>query len=164
MQVTSTGGTEGAVGPLQVRHAMVVFDGPVPGDTVYEPGQDVPLQLTILNTGREAERLVAVRSPVATSFRIDGDATIPGGQELVAGYDEPVASITLPGETEVGIALVGLTEPIRSGLTYPVELVFERAGVLLMTVPVEIPSEIPPPRARTGEFELNGNVKTGSGT
>lgn len=145
--VTSAGGAEGEVGPMQVRHAKVVFDGPIPGDSVYLPGQDAPLQFTIINAGRETDRLAAVRSPVATSSRIVGDATIPSGLELVAGYDDPVAPVTLPGETEIEVALVGLTEPIRSGLTYPVEFVFEGAGVLPMVLPVEVPSDILPPRA-----------------
>jgi hypothetical protein len=146
-QVTSTGGTGGEVGPIQVRNAKIVFDRPIPGDTVYQLGQDAPLQLTILNTADEPDRLVDVRSPIATSSRIVGDATIVGGQELVAGYPDPVASVTLPGETEIRVALVGLTEPVRSGITYPVEFVFERAGVLPMILPVQVPSDILPPRA-----------------
>jgi copper(I)-binding protein len=151
VQVTATGGTEGRVGSMIVRDAKIVFDPPVPGDTVYKPGQDAPLQLTVINTGDEEDRLVEVRSSIATSSRIVGDAVVAGGQELVAGYNDPVASITLPGETDVNIALVGLTEPVRSGITYPVEFVFEREGVLPLMLPVEIPSDILPPRARDDE-------------
>jgi copper(I)-binding protein len=152
-QVSATGGTEGEVGPMQVRNAKIVFDRPIPGDTVYQPGQDAPLQLTIINTGDEPDRLVDVRSPIAASSRIVGNTIVAGGQELVAGYEDPVASITLPGETEIRVALVGLTEPVRSGLTYPVEFVFERAGVLPMVLPVQVPSDILPPRA--GEPEVD---------
>ena len=146
-QVTATGGTGGEIGQMVVRNAKITFDRPIPGGTVYEPGQDAPLQLSIINTGTTPDRLVEVRSSVATSSRIVGDATVAGGQELVAGYEDPVASITLPGETDIQVVLVGVTEPIRSGLKYPVEFVFERAGVLPMVLPVEIPSDILPPRA-----------------
>jgi hypothetical protein len=37
------------------------------------------------------------------------------------------------------VALTGLREPIRSGLTYPVVFGFERAGDLLLEVPVDTP-------------------------
>lgn len=76
-----------------------------------------------------------------------GDSTMPGGHALVAGYDDPVASTTLPNETELDITLVDVTTPIRSGLTYPVTFVFERAGVLQMVLPVEVPADVPSPRA-----------------
>jgi hypothetical protein len=66
---------------------------------------------------------------------------------LTAGYDAPVASTALPSTTVVDIALVGLAEPVRAGLTYPVVLTFERAGELRLELPVANP-DVLPPRAR----------------
>jgi hypothetical protein len=40
-----------------------------------------------------------------------------------------------------------VTTPIRSGLTYPVTFVFQRAGDLSMALPVEAPSDVPAPHA-----------------
>jgi hypothetical protein len=154
VEVTATGGVGGQIGSIVVRDVQITYDRPVPGDAVYQPGQSAPLQLTIINDAtvtvdddRAPDRLIAVSSPIATAGRITGDASIPDGHVLTAGYNEPVSSIVLPQTTAVDITLEGLTEPIRAGLTYPVVLTFERAGELRLEVPVENP-DILPPRAR----------------
>ena len=155
VEVTMTGGAGGQVGSIVVRDAAITYDGPIEGDEVYAPGDLAPLQLTVVNDatvddGDRADRLVAVRSPIAAAGRITGDARIPDGHVLTAGYTDPVASITLPETTAVDVALVGLTEPVRAGLTYPVVLTFERAGELRLELPVEYPDTLPP---RAGEVE-----------
>ena len=154
VMVTATGGVGGQVGSIIVRDAQITWDGPVHGNEVYAPGDTAHLQLTVINDATAtsaddmaADRLIAVSSPIATAGRITGDARIPDGHVMTAGYDEPVASIALPSTTVVDIALVGLTEPVRAGLTYPVVLTFERAGELRLELPVENP-DILPPRAR----------------
>lgn len=147
-QVSGNGGAEGEIGRIDVQHAMFAFTGEIVGDAVYQPGQDAPLQLTIVNEAAlQADRLLAVSSPIATSGLIIGDARIPGGQAVTAGYDEPVASITVPPAEAIGVILVGLTEPVRSGLLYPVSFTFERAGTLTLELPVEVP-DVLPERAR----------------
>jgi copper(I)-binding protein len=150
-QVTSTGGVGGQVGSVVVRDAQFAWNGPVPGDTALPVGADARLKLTVVNEGkgrvddgRIADRLVAVSSPIATAGRIVGDARIPDGQVLTAGYDRPLSSIELPGSSSVEIVLVGLTEPVRAGLTYPVALTFEHAGRLHLQLPVENPRVLPP--------------------
>jgi hypothetical protein len=50
-----------------------------------------------------------------------------------------VAGIELPDEDETVIGLAGLSTPIRSGLTYQVVFGFERAGDVIVTVPVDTP-------------------------
>lgn len=154
-QVTASGGAAGSVGSIQVRDAQFTWSGPVPGGTVYEPGDDAELQVTIVNDATTTlpdgvaapDRLVAVSSPVASSGRIVGDARIPDGQTLTAGYDLPVASVTIPETGTAEITLIGLTEPIRAGLTYPVVFTFANAGELRLDLPVENPQALPP-RAR----------------
>lgn len=149
-QAASSGGAAGQVGTIQLRDAVITYDGPVPGDTVYQPGQDAPLQVTIVNdaTARvdelEVDRLVAVSSPIATSGLIVGAATIAGGQVLTAGYDGPLAPVTLPDTTAVEIVLVGLSEPVRAGMNYPVDFTFARAGTVRLQLPVEYPHVLPP--------------------
>lgn len=151
-QVTATGGASGQVGAVLVRDAQFTYDGPISGNEVYRPGDDAVMQVTIVNEGRAGDRLVEVRSPVAASGRIVGEARVPGGQTLTAGYDQPVAQVTVPPAGSVDIALLGITEPIRAAMTYPVVFVFERAGELRVQVPVENPEQLPP-RAREPEPE-----------
>jgi copper(I)-binding protein len=51
-------------------------------------------------------------------------------------------AIGMPGTDRVAqVTLVGLREDIRAGLTYPIVLVFERAGELRFDVPVGDPTE-----------------------
>src|SRR4051794_5268603 len=114
-QVRLTPGAGGQVGPVAVRDAKIVFTGQVPDGAVYRPGDDAPLQLTVVNDGTEPDTLVAVRSPIATAGTVVGDATMPGGHGLVVGYDHPVAAATLPQQNEVDVTLVDVTAPIRSG-------------------------------------------------
>lgn len=143
-QITGTGGAYGQTGEVSVLDAQFVFDGPIAGDEVYRPGADVPLQLTIVNAGATDDRLLEVSSPVAASARITGDPRIPGGQALTAGYVEPVASVETRNARAIGITLVGLTEPVRAGLTYPVTFTFEDGGSLTLSLPVENPDVLPP--------------------
>ena len=58
----------------------------------------------------------------------------------------PAPSGTAPSGTaspseDAGIVLTGLTDDIRAGVSYPVTLVFERAGQLTLDVPVDNPEE-----------------------
>lgn len=89
VQVTATGGVGGRVGDIVVRDAAFTFDRSIAGDTVYQPGDDAALQLTIVNEGDRADRLVRVTSPIARSATITGDTRIPGHQVLTAGYQTP---------------------------------------------------------------------------
>lgn len=151
-QVSTSGGAVGQAGSILVRDAQFTFDGPIPGDAVYQPGDDATLQVTIVNEARDADRLIDVRSPVAASSRIVGEARVPGGQTLTTGYDQPVAQVAMPYANPIDITLLGLTEPIRAGLSYPVVFVFDRAGQVQVQVPVENPEQLPP-RAREPEPE-----------
>jgi hypothetical protein len=52
------------------------------------------------------------------------------------------AAVGVPGENRVAqVTLVGLREEIRPGLSYPIVLVFERAGEIRFDVPVGGPEE-----------------------
>ena len=146
-EVRLTPGAGGRIGPVAVRDAKIVFTGQVADGVVYRPGDDAPLQLTVVNDGTAPDTLVAVRSPIATKGTVVGDAAMPGGHGLVAGYDHPVAAATLPQQNEVDVTLVNVTTPIRSGPTYPVTFVFEQAGELSLELPVEVPADVPAPRA-----------------
>ncbi len=140
VQTTATGGVGGRVGDIVIRNAQFTFAGPIAGDTVYEPGDNALLKLTIVNEGDRVDRLARVTSPIARSATITGDATIPGHQVLTSGYQGPIASTTPPGTHAVRIMITGLRVPIRAGLTYPVAFAFEQAGELRLELPVENPS------------------------
>lgn len=139
-QVSHASGAVGRVGPISVLDVEFRFSPPIAGDEVYGVGDTAPLSVTIVNNGATADRLVRLSSPVAAAGVVVADGVvIPGGATLTAGRTG-VSSIEVPFEDDAGLmALTGLREPLRSGLTYPVVLGFERAGDLVLDVPVATP-------------------------
>ncbi len=137
-QASGVNGVAGQTGNVVVRDATIEFTGELAGD-VYRQGRAAPLSMTLVNTGAIADRLVSVSSPVAASAQVVGDAVLPGGSAVTVGNNSGAASSALAGRT-IAIRLVGLNQPVRAGLTYPVTLRFERAGQLTVLVPVGYPT------------------------
>lgn len=159
-QVSAVDGAAGTVGQIAVRDAAIVF-GPSDTAAIHPAGGDAALQLSIVNFGATTDKLVGVSSPVARSVAIDGNPTISEGRSLIvdggganaapaptvtaapAGGPTTPAAIPTPdaqGDTSAQMVLTGLTQDIRSGLTYPVIFTFERAGVVTVQVPVADPT------------------------
>jgi copper(I)-binding protein len=133
-------GAEGQVGDILVRHALFPYERPVPGDSVYQPGDTVAVQAFILNEGTGTDRLVSVSSPIAADGAVLGTNTIRGNHALTAGTTEPaLAANTLRDTTPILLQLTDLNTPIRAGLTYPVVFTFARAGTLRLELPVATP-------------------------
>ncbi|MHA6621676.1 copper chaperone PCu(A)C [Pseudonocardia sp. DLS-67] len=98
-QVSAVEGASATAGQISVRNATVEFDGPAEGAAVYPAGGNAPLQMSIVNTGAEVDRLVAASSPAAASVEISGVLRIPGGQELsIEGA--PAAPVVAPVPAE----------------------------------------------------------------
>ncbi|ASO17997.1 hypothetical protein FHR81_005486 [Actinoalloteichus hoggarensis] len=77
-------GINGDVGNMAVRDAQLLFP---PGDEQFYPaGSDIPLSLTLVNTGTTTDRLVEVTSPSGL-VELEGDTVIPGGTTVVATVD-----------------------------------------------------------------------------
>jgi copper(I)-binding protein len=139
-QVTHAGGAIGRVGPISVLDVEFRFSPPIAGDEVYGVGETAPMSVTIVNNGTAADRLVRLSSPIADAGIVVADGlVIPAGATLTAGQTG-VSSIEVPYEDDADLlALTGLRAPLRSGLTYPVVLGFERAGDVVLDVPVDTP-------------------------
>ncbi len=157
-QVSAVGGASAATGAVVIRDASIKFGERVAGRNIYSIGGAAPLQMRIVNSSRTADRLISASSPVAGSVTVSGDVEIAGGQVLVVGGEPVLAPATQPtgrpgsttiptttvgptGTREAQIVLTGLRVDVVSGLTYPVVLVFERAGEIRFDLPVANPSE-----------------------
>jgi len=91
-QVAAVEGANATAGQISLRNAMIEFDEPAHGAAIYPAGGSAPLQMTIVNTGAELDRLVAASSPVAASVEISGVLRIPGGRALtIEGAPAPLA-------------------------------------------------------------------------
>lgn len=153
-QAAVRGGNSSAMGPIAVRDAVIAFGEQVEGGAIYSVGSAAPLSLTIVNEGTEADTLVSASSPWASSVEISGVTEIPAGRAIVVQGEapEPAPTTGVPGsrapsaaptstpaaEAESGtqIVLTGLLDDIRAGISYDVTLVFERAGEVVVPVPV----------------------------
>jgi copper(I)-binding protein len=132
-------GATGRVGDVVVTDAQLGDDGP---DTA------LTVQATIVNEGRTPDRLTSVSSPTGGAARIVGDPALPPGGALVTGSAQPAAAADLPGPTPVGLTLGTPADPVRAGLTYPVDFTFAAAGTVRLQVPVADPDT--PRAADTG--------------
>jgi hypothetical protein len=87
----------------------------------------------------DADRLTGISTPVATKaelHKMTMDGTVMKMRQI-AGIDLPAGqSVTLkPGA--VHIMLVGLTEPLKAGQSFPLTLHFAKAGAQVVNVIVE---------------------------
>jgi periplasmic copper chaperone A len=95
--------------------------------------------LTIANSGKEADRLVGVRSAIAGMVQIHEmamDGSVMRMRE-VKGIDiKPGATVALsPGSYHVMLA--DLKQPLKEGDSFPLTLTFEKAGSIEVKVEVE---------------------------
>jgi copper(I)-binding protein len=120
----SADATNAAVGAIALRNVRLL---PPDGGT-YDAGEDAEADLTLVNDGGDADRLVSVTSPSARSVEV-----LEGG-EVVDGVDLPRLGTT---GGMVGLRLTGLTDDLRPGRFVPMVFTFERNGEVTVQVPVE---------------------------
>ncbi len=88
-QVAAVGGANATVGDIAVRNAEFEYDTSAVGADIYPVGGSAPIQMSIVNFGSDADRLLAASSPAATSVQISGPTDVPGGQVLVVEGEPP---------------------------------------------------------------------------
>lgn len=117
---TDAAGT--AVGDLSIRNVFVL-GAPIGRDLAT--GQSASLFLALVNTGAP-DKLVSISAPgTATSV------TLPGGGVPVVNGHPVFYSGPMPQ-----VVLRDLTRPVASGSTVKLVLVFQKAGRVLLMVPV----------------------------
>lgn len=161
-QVSAVNGAGGETGPIALRDVVLAY----PGDehvVGYEPGDDAPLLVTIVNSGDRADELVSVTTPAAGEVVIEGTTTIPGDGVVTSRHDAGTAGAahtapsthpatpsaaapTSPAGRPLAIGglrivLTKLTGPIRPGLPTHVTFTFRHAGDVRLRVPIDAPAE-----------------------
>lgn len=136
-QRSSSGGAQAIAGDTVVQEAKIAFGSGEPAAVVHPAGSSAALQMRIINEGTTAEKLISVSSPFAGSVQVSGATDIPAGHTLVVG-STPGAT-PQPGVHNAQITMTGLVNDLRAGLTYPVTLVFQKAGPVTLTLPIDNP-------------------------
>jgi copper(I)-binding protein len=101
-QANSATGATANVGAIAIRDAQIAFGGSAKGAAVYPAGGSAPLEMHVINTGQQGDRLVSASSPVASAVQIVGESDLPGGTEMVVGGGTGTGGQTLGGPSEPG--------------------------------------------------------------
>ena len=95
-------------------------------------GADTALLCMTFDEVHTTDRLVGVRTPIATGARLAG--TTPG---TPLDLSIPQGSTLELSEDGTHLLLTGLHAPLQVGRAYPLELQFEQAGVALASLSVD---------------------------
>lgn len=94
--------------------------------------------VTIMNHGKESDRLLAVATPAAATAEVHATNTVDGVMKMeAAGALEIPAMATLemqPGGLH--IMLMGLVQPLKKGESIDLVLTFEKAGEVSVKAPI----------------------------
>jgi copper(I)-binding protein len=101
--------------------------------------------LTIVNTGTEADRLVAASSPLADSVEIHGIKVVGPNikmKPMANGLGIPAAHTTTLKPRGYHLLVQGLKAPLSAGARLPVTLTFEKAGEIAVALTVAEPGPV----------------------
>lgn len=98
--------------------------------------------MELRNTGAEDDRLIAVRSDVAKRAElhrhIAGDDGVMRMREADDGFAIPAGGTHRLGRGGDHVMFMGLTTRFEDGMTFPLTLVFEKAGDVVVEVVVDL--------------------------
>jgi hypothetical protein len=168
-QVAAVAGANATVGPIAIRNARIEFDTAAHGAAVYLAGSSAPLEMSIVNTGNEADTLVSASSPVASAVQISGTTTIPGGRTLVVAGTPADATATpattaAPTATDTAAPAPAPTTatPTTTAATPTVEPPFVEQGTAnIVLTGLRQDLEVGPTYPVTLTFQRAGSVQLG---
>jgi copper(I)-binding protein len=159
--VPALDGTYGTAGRLRLDGVAI----PTPSDSSYAAGANVPLALTLVNSGNSPDTLVNVTSSDFTGWGIVDNADA-GSASASKGADtgltvapnsaQRLGLVTQGGSSDASprtLVLMGLAAdaaPLRPGSSVDLTFRFANAGTTTLHVPVQLASEptgatLPPP-------------------
>lgn len=98
--------------------------------------------LHIMNHGASDDRLVAAASPVAEMVQLHTHEEDANGvmrmMHVEEGFALPAGGMLMLDRGGKHVMFMGLTEPLAQGDMVPLTLVFEKAGEVVIEVPVDL--------------------------
>jgi periplasmic copper chaperone A len=128
----------GQIGDVRLLHVHIA----TPPRQGWQPGDTVPLHLTLTNDGAEPATLIGVSSPRAA--RVVHQAA-GGSPEEIAVRLEPGQTVSMQENDPERLALVGLTDRLMSGVTAPVTFTLNTDEAVTLAVPAQASTQ---PRTR----------------
>jgi hypothetical protein len=119
--------------------------------------------MLIHNHSSEADRLLGARTPAARSAELHHhieDEGVMRMRPVEGGLELRPGSVLLLGRGGAHVMLMGLTEPLVDGATFPLTLIFEKAGEIEVEVPVDLArlTEAPADQPDAGEAHDHGEA------
>lgn len=94
------------------------------------------------NDGEEDDRLVAASADVAKRVELHTHIADENGvmkmREVEGGIDVPAGGMTVLKRGGLHVMFMGLTAPMEQGAVFPLTLSFEKAGDIVVEVPVDL--------------------------
>jgi len=128
-----------------VKQGDLVIRQPWSRATIASTGTGA-VYLEIDNTGAVADRLIEVSTPVAAmahlhSTEMQGDMS---SMKMMDGLDIPAGGKVVLKPQNQHVMLMGLSNALKQGTSFPLVLQFEKAGKVEITVPVEAAGALGP--------------------
>jgi hypothetical protein len=137
-QQAAVDGASGDAGADIALRDVLMPSSPNPGGS-YPVGSSVPVLATIINSGGEADELVAVTSPMAGRVQVSGTVRIPPRENVVSDTDPSASQSPLvAGKLQI---VVVTAHVLRPGLDTPVTFQFRNAGQVTLPVPQAEPAQ-----------------------
>jgi len=137
-QRAAVDGASGDAGDDIALRDVLMPSSPNPGGS-YPVGSNVPVRVTIINSGGEADELVAVTSPMAGRVQVSGTVRIPPRTNVVSDTDSSAPrSPLVVGKLQV---VVVTSHVLRPGLDTPMTFQFRNAGQVTLPVPQAAPAQ-----------------------
>ncbi|MFB6550595.1 copper chaperone PCu(A)C [Streptomyces sp. NPDC056405] len=124
-------GQNASVGDVLIRYAHVAE----PKGEPWQPGDDVPAYVWLMNQGDKTDRLVSASSPNAESVNIVN----ADGKPLPNGVELPPNKLQQLEPTNHHLLLRDVREVVRGGDFMKITLNFEKAGSVTFNIQSQIP-------------------------
>jgi hypothetical protein len=135
-QQAAVDGASGDAGDDIALRGVRMPSSPNPSGS-YPVGSNVPVLATIINSGGEADELVAVTSPMAGRVQVSGTVRIPPRRNIVSDPSAPRSPL-VAGKLEI---VVVTAHVLRPGLNTPMTFQFRNAGQVTLPVPQVEPAQ-----------------------
>ena len=126
----------GRAGDVEIRHPFAV---PTPPGAVNGAAYIATLQ----NTGKQADKLVRISTPIAQRAEIHTMAVDAGGVMRMREVGEIALAPGMPLKMRPGdgyhFMLIGLKQPLKEGDSFALTMEFERGGKTEVNVVVQVP-------------------------
>ncbi len=113
--------------------------------------------MTLVNKSGGADRLTGASSDVAATLQIHEMAVVNGVmqmRELPDGLPIPADGTVILKPGSYHVMLIGLKKPLTAGESFPLTLMFEKAGNISIAVPVQSMAPVQEKSGDMGKMEM----------